>query len=162
MKIQWLTFAVSIDGTRLDRAGCRRVRRAAMQSAIHAKPWIRFAHPAMTLFAAAFGLLIGWTVGQILESRLPTSIETSSRLLLVVAVAAPVMLLIWCAFAIVNRALLQTHMRKAMIEMGYHICPACGYWLKGLPEHTSRCPECGADRERHSSRADSTDDAPTP
>jgi hypothetical protein len=37
-------------------------------------------------------------------------------------------------------------MRLALREMGYDICPRCGYWLKGLPTTEARCPECGEGR----------------
>jgi rubrerythrin len=37
-------------------------------------------------------------------------------------------------------------MREAMARRGFEICPSCGYWLKGLREDSTRCPECGAQR----------------
>jgi hypothetical protein len=37
--------------------------------------------------------------------------------------------------------------RMAMRELGYDVCPGCGYWLHGLNDDVKRCPECGAQRE---------------
>jgi hypothetical protein len=34
--------------------------------------------------------------------------------------------------------------RKEARKRGYDICLQCGYWLQGLPEQCSTCPECGA------------------
>ena len=33
---------------------------------------------------------------------------------------------------------------EAMRRHGFELCTECGYWLKGLPDGTERCPECGA------------------
>jgi hypothetical protein len=38
-------------------------------------------------------------------------------------------------------------LRRIMREHGYDVCLKCGYWLRGLPDDTARCPECGAHRE---------------
>lgn len=37
--------------------------------------------------------------------------------------------------------------RQAMRRLGYELCSACGYWLKGLDDSADRCPECGTTRE---------------
>ncbi len=37
--------------------------------------------------------------------------------------------------------------RLAMHTLGYELCTQCGYWLKGLGEEVSKCPECGGRRE---------------
>lgn len=135
-----------MDGTQLDRAACRQVRRSAMAEAIKRRPWIRFAHPVMTLIALVFGLAIGWLLGSVLDAWLPSDVVGWRRLLPVLAIAIPVMLLVWLAFAMMNRLLLERHMRSAMRDIGYELCPTCGYWLRGLDPATTQCPECGAAR----------------
>ena len=37
--------------------------------------------------------------------------------------------------------------RLAMQTLGFELCTQCGYWLKGLGEEVSKCPECGTRRE---------------
>ena len=37
-------------------------------------------------------------------------------------------------------------LRAAMRRHGFDLCPRCGYWLKGLGDDRTRCPECGAQR----------------
>ena len=36
--------------------------------------------------------------------------------------------------------------REAMRRRGFELCPECGYWLKGLGDDSTRCPECGSPR----------------
>ncbi len=31
-------------------------------------------------------------------------------------------------------------------EMQFNVCPRCGYWLRGLDETVTQCPECGSER----------------
>jgi len=37
---------------------------------------------------------------------------------------------------------------RATRDHGHHVCLGCGYWLKGLGDDTTRCPECGTSIER--------------
>ncbi len=37
-------------------------------------------------------------------------------------------------------------LRAAMRRHGFDLCSNCGYWLKGLGQEQTRCPECGATR----------------
>jgi hypothetical protein len=36
---------------------------------------------------------------------------------------------------------------RALREAGYDVCLRCGYWLRGLGDDVTVCPECGAQRE---------------
>ena len=38
------------------------------------------------------------------------------------------------------------HYHRIRLE-GFDICLKCGYWLRGLGDEISNCPECGARRE---------------
>lgn len=41
--------------------------------------------------------------------------------------------------------LLRPFIRRTAAQLGYvRLCPECEYSLKGLPEDTRQCPECGA------------------
>ena len=37
--------------------------------------------------------------------------------------------------------------RAELRKRGFDVCMSCGYWLRGLPQETKQCPECGARRE---------------
>lgn len=37
--------------------------------------------------------------------------------------------------------------RQAVRDLGRDVCVRCGYWLRGLADEVSVCPECGTDRE---------------
>ncbi len=43
--------------------------------------------------------------------------------------------------------LMRRKVREAMRELGYEVCPGCGYDLRGV---SSSCPKCGWRRERAS------------
>lgn len=36
--------------------------------------------------------------------------------------------------------------RRILRELGHEVCPQCGYWLRGLRDDATKCPECGAAR----------------
>lgn len=41
----------------------------------------------------------------------------------------------------------QRHAYRAVRELGFDICPRCGYTLRGLGDDVQHCPECGSERE---------------
>ncbi len=45
------------------------------------------------------------------------------------------------------RTMCRRPIRLAMRSKGIETCVPCGYLLKGLEAHTTRCPECGSPRE---------------
>lgn len=47
----------------------------------------------------------------------------------------------WLLWSVWSRAF-----RSAMREIGRDVCVECGYWLRGLGDEVSRCPECGGAR----------------
>lgn len=38
------------------------------------------------------------------------------------------------------------HYHRIRLE-GFDVCLKCGYWLRGLGDEITNCPECGAERE---------------
>lgn len=43
--------------------------------------------------------------------------------------------------------------RRALRDLNYEVCMDCGYWLRELGASVTRCPECGAEREPMSKKA---------
>lgn len=54
---------------------------------------------------------------------------------------------IWVIITGVNHLFARRRTYKALCDMGYDMCLKCGYWLRGLAEDVTNCPECGAKRE---------------
>lgn len=65
----------------------------------------------------------------------------------VIALAA-VVLLFWPWSAWMYRSLYVGPIRRAMRDVGYDLCIACGYDLRGLGDQVKQCPECGTPRCR--------------
>ena len=63
-----------------------------------------------------------------------------------IAAMGGLVLLFWPWSAWMYRSLYIVPVRKVMREEGHDICLGCGYELRGLPETTTQCPECGAVR----------------
>ena len=54
--------------------------------------------------------------------------------------------LLWLWSAWIYRYTYVKPIRRAMRDEGFDLCLECGYHLRGLPDDTSKCPECGAAR----------------
>lgn len=54
--------------------------------------------------------------------------------------------LMWVISSFVGALLWRPHVLEAVREQGFELCPKCGYWLRDLPDETTKCPECGAKR----------------
>jgi hypothetical protein len=64
--------------------------------------------------------------------------------------ASPVVLFVVCFVlggAVLQRLRFAPCVYQAIRQHGCDVCGKCGYWLKGLGEDVTRCPECGAPRE---------------
>ncbi|MHC5113208.1 MAG: hypothetical protein ACYTGP_02115 [Planctomycetota bacterium] len=127
---------VIIDGVRLDRAEAKRVVADAYALARRTRPgrmWFVF----VPLFVVA--IPAGWFFGGS-ALNLPLSPLVAGGLF------GGVMGLgfaTWINYGF--RLVYRREIRTAMNQLGYRICPGCGYWLKGLPTADARCPECGTD-----------------
>lgn len=38
-------------------------------------------------------------------------------------------------------------LRRALRDVGYEICVSCGYWMRGIADDSTKCPECGSERQ---------------
>jgi hypothetical protein len=63
---------------------------------------------------------------------------------------APVALFVLCFVvggAVLQRFRFAPCVYRATRQRGYDVCDTCGYWLKGLSDDITRCPECGNARK---------------
>lgn len=49
----------------------------------------------------------------------------------------------WFMFIACVRWRMRPFLRAALRRYGYELCPQCGYWMQGLNQRFTRCPECG-------------------
>ncbi len=64
--------------------------------------------------------------------------------------AGPFLLFVLCFVIggmILQRCRFAPCVYRALRQRGHDVCLKCGYWLRGLNENISRCPECGRQRE---------------
>lgn len=52
----------------------------------------------------------------------------------------------WLLLALVGKYTWKPLVCAELREMGYDVCPRCGYWLRGLNDDVQQCPECGEAR----------------
>jgi hypothetical protein len=63
--------------------------------------------------------------------------------------AGPFVLFVLCFVlggAVLQRLRFAPCVYRALRGHGYDVCTRCGYWLRGLGDDISRCPECGTPR----------------
>ena len=134
---------IIVDGIKVEGEEARRVVRQAMRAARGDSKWADLWHLlAIFLLATVLGAAVAYGTIMLLHSL---GVGATGPF----AVAASA-----CTGAVVGAVWIRLYFRRhrrefrqAMSELGYELCPGCGYWLRGLPDDTDRCPECGAKRE---------------
>jgi len=85
-----------------------------------------------------------------LGGRLATLIGAGGLTNKLFRAAAPFVLFVMC-FVLGGAALQRYRFAPCVYQAtrghGYDVCAKCGYWLRGLTDDITRCPECGTDRE---------------
>lgn len=71
-------------------------------------------------------------------------LQSSSYFMLMIPLLAVCMLV---ALAQLRRWSRRPLVLLALRHYGYEVCVRCGYYLKGVPADSKKCPECGAARE---------------
>ena len=97
--------------------------------------------PAAYLLAVPFASDVG--------GRLAAQLGASGVLLRLIRAGAPLSLFLACFVLggmVLQRIRFAPCVYRATRQHGHDVCPRCGYWLRGLPEDITRCPECGAHR----------------
>lgn len=54
--------------------------------------------------------------------------------------------LLFLVFAVLRRYRFAPCVYAELRSREINVCSRCGYWLKGLADDVTRCPECGAER----------------
>jgi ssDNA-binding Zn-finger/Zn-ribbon topoisomerase 1 len=141
MNLRWLLLDYIDPQLGLSRAQRYRVMSMAHPMSILKKPRVRY-HSVWFNIAGifaptilSFGPIILW-----LYLGTPGGILWASLLLpLTVGMG-------WVVTAWIGRYTWRPNVAAALREIGYDVCPRCGYWLRGLDETCARCPECGEAR----------------
>jgi len=107
-------------------------------------PWVRFMRLVVVVLALAAGASLNWPIAAWLQSlglgRIPARVIGASAVSLATVVIGFV-IGYWVLWGLLLRAF-----RGAMREIGRDVCVQCGYWLRGLDDGVTRCPECGGAR----------------
>lgn len=108
-------------------------------------PSVRVMRLVVVVLALAAGTGLNWPIAAWLQSlgldRIPARVIGASAVSLATVVAG-FALGHWLLWRLVLRAF-----HGAMREIGRDVCAECGYWLRGLDDEVTRCPECGRARE---------------
>ena len=123
------------------------------RKAIHRMAWKLWCknrwNIVLYLTLPAFYLLIVFFASD-LGGRFATGMGLTGFIHKLVRAAAPVALFVMCfagGGALLRRSRFAPCVFRATRQIGYDVCPRCGYWLRGLNDETGSCPECGAERE---------------
>lgn len=138
MKLNWLLFQYAPPDLKLSRAERREVRR---------RTWRLYrATPISLIISLAAATLLGLAYGALLLLIDRVSLGTVYP---IVVVAGPlvVVALTWLVIAVAGRWIYGKAQRLALRQMGFDVCAQCGYWLRGLGDDVTNCPECGAARD---------------
>ncbi len=139
--IQWMIrrytsadVQLSADETKLLEQRCNE-----LATAHQARFWIIIVLTAITSALAAFagGRLLGPSVASL------TGLDAKWCRAGTAIIFALVSICIWMA---IYTLMYVRPLRRALCELGYHVCVRCGYWLRGLDESITQCPECGTGR----------------
>jgi hypothetical protein len=137
-----LARRIIIDGIRIEGAEAKRIVNEVLRDAdATGKPRRRM--PLAMLGGATLSAAV---VSGITGAGLPRLAAGLSRFWITVicAVLAAIVSAIWVNIYL---RLHRRQFREAMRRRGFELCLGCGYWLKGLSDDITHCPECGRDRE---------------
>jgi hypothetical protein len=132
----WRSRAIVVDGITLTQEQARAVWRQVHATARRSNRvrWYLFL-TALFVAVLSFGAFVGDTAPRFLGIAGGALLGASMGGFFVVALKY--------GFILVFRK----EIRLAMHQLGYSLCPHCGYWLMGIG--SSKCPECGTPVPTH-------------
>lgn len=119
------------------------VERLNVQLSKH--PSVRVMRLVVVAMALVAGASLNWPIAAWLQS-----LGLGRILAHVIGASAVSLVTVVVGFAVghwVLWGLLLRAFRGALREVGRDVCAECGYWLRGLDDGVTRCPECGQARE---------------
>jgi hypothetical protein len=111
--------------------------------------WANKRNIAFYLLLPACYMLLVWFSSDA-GGWLASLIGVSGRTHKLFRAAAPLVLFVLCFVlggAILQRYRFAPCVYRALRARGHGVCIRCGYWLRGLPDTSGRCPECGTERK---------------
>ena len=135
MNIRWLWGDYIEPEWRLSRAESREVHRIVKKRHVRSARLFGVTIFWLVILFSAVRLLHMPAAGWMSRLGYPLSWIVSMLVILV-----PLMVAAMWSFRIVYTR----PVRMAMRELGYDVCPNCGYSLRGLEGEDRHCPECGA------------------
>jgi len=135
---------IIIDGIKVEGAEAKRITDEAVQearSAARARHVIAFL--ALLLVTVVVSIASGWAMWIVLGLLAGRGFPL---VIWLTGMSALTAIIVGLAYHPLMRPFHRREMHAAMVRRGFEICPSCGYWLKGLREDSTRCPECGEQR----------------
>lgn len=134
MNLRWLIFDNLPPGIKLTPQQRRDFRRRA-KDAYYSTSW----KTELPGYLISVPLILGWIFFlYLIGLAIP---------LLNVVIVPLVVVGMWVIITALRRPIARRANVAALREMGYDVCPDCGYWIRGLGDEVKRCPECGWQRE---------------
>lgn len=140
MNIRWLWGNYIEPEWKLSRAESREVHRIVKKRYVRPVALFGLTGTWLVIIYGSAWLLHGPVAGGM--ARLGLQYPTSWLVGMVLILLPLMVVAIWSFRWVYTRPV-----RMAMRELGYDVCPRCGYWLRGLDSEVARCPECGAERK---------------
>lgn len=136
---------IIIDGIKVEAAEAKRIIDEAVQDARSAgrmRHIISFV--VFLLVIVVVSIASGWAMWIMLDLLAGRGFPLW---IWIISTSALTAVIVGLSYHPLMRPFHRREMREAMARRGFEICPDCGYWLKGLREDSTRCPECGRLRE---------------
>lgn len=142
--MSFLKRRITISGIRLEGEDAKNASRVAHE-VIYGKGRGRI-FLSYFFLAVTSGLITGLFIYFfILLARAYYNQPPSFVIVLLSTIVGVIIGITWNRFWLIRR---RRYLRREMACLGYDLCSECGYWLKGLSDTSTRCPECGAERQQ--------------
>jgi hypothetical protein len=135
---------IIIDEIKVEAAEAKRIIDEAVQEARSAgRARHIFSFIVLLLLILAVSIASGWAMWIVLDLLAGRGFPLW---IWIVGTSISTAIIVGLSYHPLMRPFHRREMRQAMGRRGFDLCPRCGYWLKGLREDSTRCPECGARR----------------
>lgn len=147
MNLRWVLFDHVPPGITLTADERRELTKRAGEHRFRARS-SRLANLQWILVVSGASLISMIIIALIMVLFFPRAELESLRLAALASNPVVVAIAFWLAIAGYYHISHAPHVRRALNDMGHPVCITCGYALRDLPDETTKCPECGAERAR--------------